>query len=781
MTLDELTVKITVAAEEAMEVLDELVAKEKLLSGAFGGKYRVEVDGGKAVRALGEIGQTAVETSKKLSGVDFGRSFTEAKETLSGLAPDFSVWLREKYEGMLDSLEAEGVYISSGMREVFWNVLNNAFSLGEFESFEQLETMVESTLSRLSDAMRDPRIGEAVETLRQYWDVMGEGSLNDAQRSDMSGAWRRLFDDDGDLVELLSDIPGITENAAQSLIALGLHMEAAGEESGRLTERLFEGMQGMEDASGHFDDTAESAKRFGAGLAEQKEKLRDVLGQLLELGRENSSVDRLAEMRKRLEECEAGSEDYEKALAALKEEMSLAGIQADKAGSEMEGIDGAISAASAAVTSAAGTMAQQLQAVVNWAARARSSVNISGSVRVNTGGAISALNSVIAKAGQTLALLRTLGMATAAGVAAAISGYSGGGGGSGKSKREQEIEDYYALIEHKKRLDQLTLEEELKMLNTLRSKYSLTADERMEWEEKVYAVKKAIRERDAEEIDRLSQGVAQALEKRYEAMQEKELTRLDESREAWKKWRDDSVGAIEAQIEALERLEENEERENRDAEELRKIEKLRQAMEYEQDLFNREMLKIQLEEAIAAREERLRKEQLSQQKAALEEEIKRISQSAEQQLKALDAEEEQIRAYYEERMQTAAIQAEAEKMVLAAKQGEIMELLYAYVPEYEALGQSMGERLLDGFMKKVGNITTWFGNFNKGIAGMQKTLADASVLAAERFYVSREEAQKAESSVVVTQNVNFNQPVESPAQVARRMEDVNDALGQLLC
>jgi hypothetical protein len=34
--------------------------------------------------------------------------------------------------------------------------------------------------------------------------------------------------------------------------------------------------------------------------------------------------------------------------------------------------------------------------------------------------------------------------------------------------------------------------------------------------------------------------------------------------------------------------------------------------------------------------------------------------------------------------------------------------------------------------------------------------------------------------VVVNQNVSFHEPVESPAQVARRMADVNDALGQLL-
>lgn len=783
MTLDELTVKITVAAEEAMGILDELAAREKALSGAFGGKYRVEIDGGKALLAMGEISRMAEKTGRQLDNVDFGRSFTEARENMDRLAPDFSAWLRGKYEGMLAALEEEGVYISSGMREVFWHVLENAFSLGEFVSFEELERMVSSTLGRLSDAMRDPRIGEAVETLRGYWGVFSEESLTDAQRGDMSSAWRRLFDDDGKLVELLSDIPGITENAAQSLIALGLNMEAAGEETAGLTEELLEGMQGMEEASGQFEDTAQSAKEFGEGLSEQKETLREVLSQMLELGKKDAAVSGLQEMRKKLDECERGSADYEKALAALREEMSLAGIEAEAAGGDMESMDESIGAAAKTVASAAGVMAQRLSAVVDWAARAKNSVNISGSVSVNTGSAISALNSVIAKAGQAFALLKSLGMAMAGGVSAGIAGISGGGSGGGsggKTAREQGIEDYYVLIEHKKRLDQLTLEEELKMLNTLRSKYSLTAKERMEWDEKVYAVKKAIRERDAEEIDRLSEGVVQALERRYEAMQEKELAQLDESREAWKKWRDDSVKAVEKQLEALEKLEEVEKREKRDAAELRKIEKLRQAMEYEQDLFNREMLRLQLEEAIAAREERLRKEQIAGQKTALEEEIEKISRSAEEQLKALDEEEEQLRAYYEERMKAAALQAEAEKMVLSAKQNELMNLLSAYAPEYEALGQNMGERLLNGFIKKVGSITTWFGQFSQGLSGMQKTMANASVAAAERFYAEREAAQNEDRGVVVNQNVTFNEPVESPAQVARRMADVNDALGQLL-
>ena len=41
-------------------------------------------------------------------------------------------------------------------------------------------------------------------------------------------------------------------------------------------------------------------------------------------------------------------------------------------------------------------------------------------------------------------------------------------------------------------------------------------------------------------------------------------------------------------------------------------------------------------------------------------------------------------------------------------------------------------------------------------------------------------AQAAAPAVTVNQTVEFNQPVETPAQVARRMEEVNEALALML-
>ena len=224
-------------------------------------------------------------------------------------------------------------------------------------------------------------------------------------------------------------------------------------------------------------------------------------------------------------------------------------------------------------------------------------------------------------------------------------------------------------------------------------------------------------------------------------------------------------------------------REKKSAEELRKIEKLRREVEYEQDAYNRQKLQQQLDEAVASREERLRKLELKQQKEALQEEIEKIRDQASEKIKELDGEQDAIEKAYEERLKAASLQAEAEKLLMTKSQDEIMNLLYEYVPEYDALGKSMGEKLLEGFQSKVGSITDWFRSFNDQLARMQEELAGSLNAATDRFYESRRDTASqsgAGGATMVQQTVNFYEPVESPSQVARRMEDVNDQLGMMM-
>lgn len=84
--------------------------------------------------------------------------------------------------------------------------------------------------------------------------------------------------------------------------------------------------------------------------------------------------------------------------------------------------------------------------------------------------------------------------------------------------KNEALDAAYAQLEHKKRLDQLTLEEELKTLQAIRNAHVKTAEERMTIEEKIYDAKKAIIERDKElqksSIDYASQQLQAAYEDR---------------------------------------------------------------------------------------------------------------------------------------------------------------------------------------------------------------------------------------------------------------------------
>ena len=528
-------------------------------------------------------------------------------------------------------------------------------------------------------------------------------------------------------------------------------------------------------------------RRFEKDSSKTKKAFKVWYDRLAELGRQREALNQLKNLSAQLKNCEKGGEGYRKTLTQIQPVLKKAGISTENLGKGMEGLDDAVASAEKSMGSAANGIAGKLEGVIRWAEQTKQSLTISGSVNVDTSPSIQALNGLIAVAQTALALLNALGLGGG-------TGKSGGGGGGGGNKaeeaekkaeeaRKKALQADYDRIEHRRHLNEISLEEELAGLEEIRRKHQMTAEEIMAWEEKVYDLKKEIRERDADSIDQLADGVVSALEKRYEAMRDAEIERLDKSREAWEQWRDDSVQAIEDQIAALDQLADTEEEEKKSAEELRKIEKLRREVEYEQDAYNRQKLQQQLDEAVASREERLRKLELKQQKEALQEEIEKIRDQASEKIKELDGEQDAIEKAYEERLKAASLQAEAEKLLMTKSQDEIMDLLYEYVPEYDALGKSMGEKLLEGFQSRVGSITDWFRGFNDQLARMQENLAGSMNAATDRFYESRRDTagqSGAGGAPVVQQTVNFYEPVESPSQVARRMEDVNDQLGWMM-
>ena len=569
------------------------------------------------------------------------------------------------------------------------------------------------------------------------------------------------------------------------LAETGEGFQQAGEQAEALADKLRQSTETALAHKGAFEELGGEAQKIREGFQQNEKSVQGLVRQLAELGRQREALNQLKNLSAQLKNCEKGGEGYRKTLTQIQPVLKKAGISTENLGKGMEGLDDAVTSAEKSMGSAANGIAGKLEGVIRWAEQTKQSLTISGSVNVDTSPSIQALNGLIAVAQTALALLNALGLGGG-------TGKSGGGGGGSKADdaekkaeeaRKKALQADYDRIEHRRHLNEISLEEELAGLEEIRRKHQMTAEEIMAWEEKVYDLKKEIRERDADSIDQLADGVVSALEKRYEAMRDAEIERLDKSREAWEQWRDDSVAAIEDQIAALDQLADTEDEEKKSAEELRKIEKLRREVEYEQDAYNRQKLQQQLDEAVASREERLRKLELKQQKEALQEEIEKIKDQASEKIKELDGERDAIEKAYEERLKAASLQAEAEKLLMTKSQDEIMDLLYEYVPEYDALGKSMGEKLLEGFQSKAGSIADWFRGFNDQLARMQEELAGSLNAATDRFYESRRDTagqSGAGGAPVVQQTVNFYEPVESPSQVARRMEDVNDQLGWMM-
>lgn len=597
------------------------------------------------------------------------------------------------------------------------------------------------------------------------------------------------------MAELAQLVIEVTAAADEAQETLRLLLESVRGLAAACEERLdlyvnYESVLGARGAVQGLGRDLEAAREAGEAMEDAAGSAGELLDAYRSLESRTASLDRktdtLARAQKAMES--AVSKGTRTIGAAGKEARALA----DDLGYTGDSLDTLGAMVPAYASSLAGELertaasARGLSAEMAGAAAAS---NITGSVQVDCASALSALSGLIATAQAALSVLGALGVASA-GTAQTTARRSGGGGGGRRSAAEDEaeaarraaeeaerrrreaIEADYRAIEHRRHMNEITYEEELELLEQLRRKHRLNAEEIMEWEEKVYDLRQEIRERDAASLDNLSDGVLTALENRYEAMLEAERQRLDESRDNWEKWRDERVAAIEAQIAALDRLADAQDREKQDAEELRKIAKLEQLIAYEQDDYNRAKLQQQLDQVLESREERLRSQALEDEKEALRAQIEAIEKEADARLDALEREEADVEAAYAQRMEEAALRAEAEKLILTQSQDELLSLIESYAPAYDAAGQTLGEKLLEGFSEKVGSIAQWFEDFNAQIARAQAEVAGASQEAAERFYQER--------GLTVHQTVTFNEPVDSPAQVARRVEQANRELALML-
>lgn len=363
-----------------------------------------------------------------------------------------------------------------------------------------------------------------------------------------------------------------------------------------------------------------------------------------------------------------------------------------------------------------------------------------------------------------------------------------GGGNSGSSKpksygssKNEALQNEIKLLEQKKKMDQVTNEEELAWLERMLGQYRMSAEERQDLEYRIYQVKKKLQDEEEKrlqqqikQLDELGSAVTSALKARYEEQKEIEQRRIDDSIQSWKDWEEQTVAAIQGQIDALDELEEEQESADKRAEYERNKQALELQKAYEKDLYQREMIQKEINRLDKEEQKRLEQEARDELRKQLEQQIEDAKEQSKQKQEALEKESEALDETYEKLMQDSALKAEAERMLMQASQEDILQLLQSYAPDYEVVGQSMGEKLVEGFTQKVGSIEDYFNRIQTQIDAFHSAVANAANQAADHFYASRAQeeariaAQAAPTNVQMT--VNFNQPVESPIETRRELE-----------
>lgn len=351
------------------------------------------------------------------------------------------------------------------------------------------------------------------------------------------------------------------------------------------------------------------------------------------------------------------------------------------------------------------------------------------------------------------------------------------------SSRNEALQNELKLLEHRKKMNQLTSGEELAWLNRLMKQYRISADERQDLEYRIYQVKQKMREEEEKalqeqikQLDDLGSAVVSALKARYEEQKKIEQDRINESIKSWQKWEDETVAAIQGQIDALDALEKQQESEDKRAEYERNKQALELQKAYEKDLYQREMIQKEINRLDAEEQKRLEQEAREQLREQLQQQIEDARKESSAKQDALKEELDKLDDTYAELTKTAALTAEAERTMMQASQEEILQLLHSYAPEYEVAGQSLGEKLVAGFTAKMGPLGAFFDNLQARITSFNNQIAAVANQAADNFWANRaaEEAriaaQAAPTNIQMT--VNFNQPVESPIETRRELEKV---------
>ena len=288
-------------------------------------------------------------------------------------------------------------------------------------------------------------------------------------------------------------------------------------------------------------------------------------------------------------------------------------------------------------------------------------------------------------------------------------------------------------------------------------------------------------------IDDFTSKMKEALKARYEEQEKLEEDSINQQLSDLDKWKDASeknINAVyDAKIKSLEAQTEAEDRAATDATELANISNLQDDIDYEHNEYNKQQLQKQLNKATTDRNKRLREQEIADQKTALEQEkqnqLDNLNTLYEANKADLEKKLQDVKDYYAKRLDSARLEAEAEKIIMNNNQIEIVALLKSYSSDYENAGKTLGQKLYDGFAEKINGITGMI----KDITAQINSARDSAIQAASTTIVSVSSSvempsypgapRKVSGSQNIVNNITYNSPtVLTPSEQNRQVNNM---------
>lgn len=329
-----------------------------------------------------------------------------------------------------------------------------------------------------------------------------------------------------------------------------------------------------------------------------------------------------------------------------------------------------------------------------------------------------------------------------------------------------------------------------------------------------------------ESINNLNDQIKNALKAKYEEDEKNQEEHLNTELENLDKWKDQAESyiedvyskkeqaiedtanaqenALQAEIDALDAQTAAEDRASKHKEYTDKISDLQSQIKYSHDDFNKGELQKELASTQAEYQKELNSEAISDKKDSLQKQIDVIKDNAEKQKQLLEKEKQSeldnitsvynaqkvslnkqltdVKAFYEQKLSDASLEAESEKLIMQNNQNEIVTLLNSYGEQYKAAGQTLGDRLAEGFKPAIDNIKNMIASITAEISQARDSALSvmqtesASVAASSVSYSSTKNnnvSNNDNSKTSVTNNFNFthNSPTKASPSEEKKQDE----------